>query len=218
MDAYSEAVPAAHQHFPEPKTERGRATCNRIVESATALMAERGIAAVSLDDVRAASGASKSQLYHYFADKDHLVATVIARRTQEIVELYDEQLGEIQNLADLDAFFDRVLADHRAVDFTMGCPIASLAGELAARTPESTAEISEAFSSIDAAMSAAMTRLADGGELPPGSAPDELATSVFALIEGGLLLAKNRASGTPLEIALNAARQLVGLPTRSLAA
>lgn len=209
MDAYADAVGVAQQ--PEPKTERGRATRNRIIEAATELMIERGIAAVSLDDVRAASGASKSQLYHYFADKDHLVATVVARRTQEIVEAYDEQLGEVRHLADLDAFFERVLADHRAVDFTMGCPIASLAGELAARTPESSAEISAAFASIDAAMGAAMERLSAAGELPPGTQPAPLATATFALIEGGLLLAKNRRSGAPLEASLDAARQLVGL-------
>lgn len=35
----------------------------------------------SLDDVIAAAGVSKGQLYHYFADKDDLVRAVIAHQT-----------------------------------------------------------------------------------------------------------------------------------------
>ena len=38
----------------------------------------------SLDDVIAAAGVSKSQLYHYFADKDDLVRAVIARQTARV--------------------------------------------------------------------------------------------------------------------------------------
>ena len=49
----------------EPKTGRGRASRERIVERAAELFAERGVAATSLDEVLAAAGAGKSQLYHY---------------------------------------------------------------------------------------------------------------------------------------------------------
>ena len=41
----------------EPKTERGRASRERIVERAAELFAERGIAATSVDEVLAAAGA-----------------------------------------------------------------------------------------------------------------------------------------------------------------
>ena len=50
----------------EPRTGRGRASRERIVEHAAELFAERGVAGASLDDVLAAAGAGKSQLYHYF--------------------------------------------------------------------------------------------------------------------------------------------------------
>src|SRR5579871_1836357 len=54
-------------------TDRGLATRDRIVAAAAALVAERGVAAISLDDVRAATRTSKSQLYHYFGGKQGLV-------------------------------------------------------------------------------------------------------------------------------------------------
>src|SRR5207249_1990789 len=61
-----------------PATAKGRATRERIVQAAAKLVAEKGAAGMSLDDVRARTGASRSQLYHYFEDRDDLVHAVIA--------------------------------------------------------------------------------------------------------------------------------------------
>src|SRR5262245_10979011 len=64
----------------EPRTGRGRASRERIVERAAELVAEHGVAGTSLDEVLAAAGASKSQHYHYFAGRDELVEAAVARR------------------------------------------------------------------------------------------------------------------------------------------
>src|SRR5262249_26320844 len=57
---------------PRALTERGAATRSRIVNAAADLMYEHGMEGTSLDEVMAASGVSKSQLYHYFTDQDVL--------------------------------------------------------------------------------------------------------------------------------------------------
>ncbi len=61
---------------PAPITDQGRATRGRIVAAAAALIGERGAAGTSLDDVRAATASSKSQLYHYLGDKHGLVQAI----------------------------------------------------------------------------------------------------------------------------------------------
>lgn len=58
-------------------TAKGRAMRDRIVESAAELVFAGGARETTLDDVRSAVGASKSLLYHYFADKDELLRAVI---------------------------------------------------------------------------------------------------------------------------------------------
>ncbi len=60
-----------------PSTEKGRRTRERIVQAAVELVAERGAAAVSLDDVGSTAPASRSQLYHYFDDRDDLIRAVV---------------------------------------------------------------------------------------------------------------------------------------------
>ena len=59
-----------------PRTARGRATRERILQAATDLISERGVAGTSLDDVRELARASKSQLYLYFPDRDALLREV----------------------------------------------------------------------------------------------------------------------------------------------
>ena len=56
-----------------PKTARGAATRARIVDAATGLVRAHGAANTTIDAVIEASKVSKSQIYHYFTDKDDLV-------------------------------------------------------------------------------------------------------------------------------------------------
>jgi len=53
-------------------TARGAATRDRIVAAAADLMYVKGVHATTLDDIRTATGTSKSQLYRHFPDKGTL--------------------------------------------------------------------------------------------------------------------------------------------------
>src|SRR6201991_2115823 len=58
-------------------TPRGEATRSRIVESAADLVLAGGIGGTSLDDIRAGTSTSKSQLFHYFpGGKSELVGAI----------------------------------------------------------------------------------------------------------------------------------------------
>ena len=105
----------------EPKTERGRASRERIVERAAELFAERGIAVTSVDEVLAAAGAGKGQFYHYFRGRDELAAAAVGYRCAQVVAGLTEALGGVSSLPGLEqalaafiAGFDaweRLLAD-----------------------------------------------------------------------------------------------------------
>ena len=66
-------------------TAKGERTRARIVEEAAALIHDRGVAATTLEDVKAAASVSGSQLYHYFPDKNDLVQAVIDYQADTIV-------------------------------------------------------------------------------------------------------------------------------------
>ncbi len=72
--------------FGEPPPERADAARNRsrILAAAEALFAERGVAAVSMDDVAAAAGVGKGTLYRRFGDKAGLGIAVLDARERDL--------------------------------------------------------------------------------------------------------------------------------------
>ena len=73
-------------------TARGAATRERIVSAAADLVWAKGAGMTSLDDVMEASGASKSQLYHYFADKDALLREAAELQTRRVLDTHGQLL------------------------------------------------------------------------------------------------------------------------------
>jgi AcrR family transcriptional regulator len=67
---------------PPPAAERADAARNRrrVLDAAAALFAERGVDAVSMDDVVAAAGVGKGTLYRRFGDKAGLAAALLDDR------------------------------------------------------------------------------------------------------------------------------------------
>lgn len=72
--------------LPAAPAERADAARNRrrVLEAAAALFAERGVDAVSMDDVVAAAGVGKGTLYRRFGDKSGLAAAVLDERERDL--------------------------------------------------------------------------------------------------------------------------------------
>src|ERR1700756_2168270 len=115
----------------EPLTKKGRATRDRILQAAAELVAEKGAAGMSLDDVRARTGASRSQLYHYFEDRDDLVRTVVDVTTDAVIGVQGELLDHLDSWAGIDRWFDSLVQLQVDRQARGGCPIGSLAGHIA---------------------------------------------------------------------------------------
>src|SRR5579884_1603300 len=92
----------------EPRTAKGRATRERVLDAATELVFEHGVAGTTLDDVRAAADVSKSQLYHYFADKHDLVHAVIDRTIQQVLDAQPE-LADLSSWAAISRWLDELV-------------------------------------------------------------------------------------------------------------
>src|SRR5215472_8236460 len=94
----------------QPRTARGRATRERILTAATTLIAERGVAGTSLDDVCERAQASKSQLYLYFADRNALLRAVAAATCDEVVALQADALAACDSLAGIERYMDTLVS------------------------------------------------------------------------------------------------------------
>jgi AcrR family transcriptional regulator len=178
-------------------TPKGARTRARIVEEAAALIHERGVAGTTLDDVRVAAEVSGSQMYHYFADKNELVQAVIDYQADAIV---DRNRHALSSANGVEAWRKMVMAAAKRTKAKGGCALGSLVGQLAECDPEARALIAAGFDQWAAAIS---DGLRSHGKLPSGIDPDDLATTLLATLEGGLLLAQVQRSTRPFETAVN---------------
>src|ERR1700745_1433359 len=129
----------------EPRTRPGRATRARIVQAATDLVAERGVAGTSLDDVRERAHASKSQLYLYFDDRDALMRGVAQAACDLVMATEVEERAEFDSLAGIERSLLWQVAVQVERQARGGCPIGSLAGQLAERDEGARLALADGF-------------------------------------------------------------------------
>ena len=190
-------------------TAKGRATRDRIVRAAAELVAERGVAAVNLDDVGRRARTSRSQLYHYFDDKADLVHAVVDATSEAVLGAQDGLLEHLDSWAGIDRWFNALVELQRERHARGGCPIGSLAGQLAERDPQARAAIADGLGRWEAHLREGLTRMREHGKLAPDANPAKLATTTMAALQGGLLLTQVRRDPEQLRIALDGARTLL---------
>jgi AcrR family transcriptional regulator len=189
----------------QPATVKGRETRERIVRAAAELVAERGVAGTSLDDVRTRAHASKSQLYHYFADRDDLMRAVAGAVSDDVVLGQTELFAQLDTIEGLRAWADALVALQQSRDSKGGCPIGSLAGQLAEQDDGARLALADGLERWESAIREGLERMAARGELRPGADPGALAQRTLAAVQGGLLLTQIRRDPGELRSAMDGA-------------
>ena len=184
-------------------TPKGRATRERIVAAAAELMSQRGVARTTIEDIQEAAAVSTSQMYHYFADKGDLVAAVIDFQTDRVLAVQHLGLDRLECLEDLRRWRDIMVDMMRRLGCVGGCPIGSLANDLAETDPLARAQVARSFAQWETMIRDGLKAIAARGELPDGTEVDNLALATLAAIQGGLLLSQVRRDTAPLEAAVD---------------
>ena len=185
-------------------TAKGRATRARIVEAASRLIFERGVAGTSLDDVKVSADVSSSQLYHYFADKAALVSAVVVHQVNSVLDGQAPHLSKLGGMAALRAWRNALVAIRRELKCEGGCPIGSLVSELAESDAKLRGEVAAGFRRWEASIGDGLRTMQARGELREDADVDSLATAILAAAQGGILLTQAHRTTVPLEIALDA--------------
>ncbi|WP_026911795.1 TetR/AcrR family transcriptional regulator [Patulibacter minatonensis] len=189
----------------EPTTARGRATRERIVLAAAGLVAERGVAGMSLDDVCAQAPASKSQLYHYFDGRDDLQQAVAETTCGTVMDVQADVLGGFDTLDGAERYLDALVALQEQRGARGGCPIGSLAGQLAEHHEGSRLALADGFDRWETGFRVGLQAMADRGDLRAGTEVATVATQVLAAVQGGLLLTQVRRDARQVRIAMDGA-------------
>ncbi|WP_171166698.1 TetR/AcrR family transcriptional regulator [Streptomyces sp. I05A-00742] len=172
----------------------------RVLDAAEGLFYGRGLQAVGMDTIRAASGVSLKRLYQIFASKDSLVEAYLCRRDERwrasLERFADERPAGSERVL---AVFDWLHRWFREPDFR-GCAFVNSYGELGAAHPG----VAAAARSHKDAFRRYLAGLVAGA-----GAPDALTGQILLLAEGAITTAAISGSPEPALHAREAARVLL---------
>ncbi|HEX4255842.1 MAG TPA: TetR/AcrR family transcriptional regulator, partial [Streptosporangiaceae bacterium] len=165
-------------------TSKGTATRQRIVEGAAALVRDQGAANVSLDDIRAATSTSKSQLFHYFPDgRSDLLLAVARYEAQQVLDDQQPLLGQLTSQAAWEAGRDRVIEKYRAQG--PGCPLSALTSQLGLADPAIRDVVTDLYARWHEYLADGVRALVAAGEIDPGTDVADAATAILTAVAGG---------------------------------
>lgn len=166
-------------------TAKGLATRQRIIEGAAAEIRERGVAATTLDDVRASTQTSKSQLFHYFpGGKDQLLLAVATHEAQRVLDDQQPYLGELTSWAAWQRWRDAVMERYRRQG--QHCPLAVLMSEIGRSTPGAQAVTSALIRQWHDEIAAGVRAMQEQGKVTNQFDADRVAAALLAGIQGGV--------------------------------
>ncbi|MFF4901826.1 TetR/AcrR family transcriptional regulator [Streptomyces sp. NPDC001068] len=187
------------------RTPRGLETRSRIVDSAAKLFYVRGVNATTLDDIRLASGTSKSQLYNHFRDKRALIHAVIDVQSTFVLAREEQRLRGVKTLAGLRRWRDALVQANALQDGSYGCALGAMSIELSDHDEQSRQALNASFDAWQRMLVETLTRLRDLGVLTENADPRRLGTGLLAALQGGYVLAQNAHSSEPMAVAVDMA-------------
>lgn len=186
-------------------TARGAKTRARIVAAAADLMYIQGVGATTLDDVIAASGVSKSQLYRHFAGKAALVRAVIDHTGERVIERERDALGHVSTIPGLRRWRDALVQNNALRHGAYGSALGSLASEVSDHDDVARRALSQLFIEWQGLLAGALRRLQDSGALPAEAPIDQLATGLMGALQGGYMLAQTARDVAPMATSIDMA-------------
>ncbi|MET9245330.1 TetR/AcrR family transcriptional regulator [Nonomuraea sp. NPDC003709] len=169
-------------------------TRQQILDAAQTLFQRQGYHATGVNQILSEAGAPKGTLYFHFpGGKEQLAVETVTRAAAEWGQAIDAVLAQADPAAAAHAITDLLGTVLQQSGFRDGCPLATVALEIAADSDQVQAACSHGYQHWITLIAA---RLRERGI--PDDAAAELAVFILSTIEGALLLARVQRDTAPL--------------------
>jgi AcrR family transcriptional regulator len=183
-------------------TQKGQATRTRIIEGAAQVLREQGVAFATLDDVRARTATSKSQLFHYFpGGKDQLLLMVAQYEADRVLDDQQPYLGCLDSWQAWYNWRDAVV--QRYEEQGDQCPLGSLFQQIGRSTPGARAIAVELTRQWQQSLAAGIQALQDRGLISTDLDVEQAAAALLAGLQGGVSILLSTGQSTHLRAVLD---------------
>lgn len=166
----------------------------KIILIAKDVIHSKGFQATSINDILEAANIGKGQFYHYFSSKYELGLAVV----DYLIQTWNQQLiqGILKSDEDpstkLDKMLEWAVHSHEQMPIKHGCPIGNLAIEMSQHDEEFRRRIQRFFDDWIQGIEDTLNEMVEKGQLNSDRNNKKWAQSIVAMIEGAILLMKNK--------------------------
>jgi TetR/AcrR family transcriptional repressor of nem operon len=191
----------------------------RLLKTTTDLLLTHSYSSVSVDELCARAGVTKSSFYHFFSSKYDLALAALDTfgqtfRQQVLIPAFASDIPPQERpLRFFDLMYEIQWADWKATGHVNGCFAGNMTLEMSVQEAVIRASVERIFSSWQEAIEGALREAIDAGILPRQMNPILTAQSFLAYIEGAILLAKSRNDPHLIKRLREGARTLLHLET-----
>jgi TetR/AcrR family transcriptional regulator, transcriptional repressor for nem operon len=165
------------------KVDQRERSHETILDSASRLLREKGIAGASVSDVMRGAGLTVGGFYAHFKSKEALIDDALRRTAREMRARLFARLEEKPAADRLEVVVKRYLSSAHRDALSVGCPFPAVVGEIGTTAP---AHIDVLADELNVFVSELREHTSAGGALPSRRA----AIGLIALMYGGLSLAR----------------------------
>jgi len=184
----------------KPKTSKRDA----LIDTAKALLWERGFEAMSPKAVLRHSGAGQGSLYHHFEGKRDLAATALEQINAEAREDLDRRIRpDLDPMARIFAYLDAPR------DGLKGCRLGRLANEQAIFDPVLGPIVADYFRYIEEHLARAIKDAKHIGTLPQALKPKDVARTLIAAVQGGYVISRVHNDAGALNDSIRGAKSML---------
>ncbi|PWT95983.1 MAG: TetR/AcrR family transcriptional regulator [Bacteroidetes bacterium] len=162
-----------------------------IIEKTAPLFNTKGFAGTSLNDMVSATGLTKGSIYGNFKNKDEVAAAAFECNFERIEELIEEEMKSHRTYRSKLLAYAKVYENFLKEPFPIGgCPILNTAIESDDTHPELKKKANAALISWKYSIAQLIKKGIEGKEFKKSTNPDQIAITLLALLEGGIMIGK----------------------------
>ncbi len=170
---------------------KGENTRKYIIMKSAELFNQRGYAGSSLSDITEVTGIKRGGIYRHFACKDEIALEAydyaVGIVNEKFADAAKEQQSAIGKILSIFKVYEQVV-EHPP--FIGGCPVLNTAIESDDTHPELRKKAQQSIERMLQNIKGILYEGIKNGELKPNFDTDALATFIFSVLEGGIMLSK----------------------------
>jgi TetR/AcrR family transcriptional repressor of nem operon len=178
--------------------KKGDLTRQRIIALAAPLFNRRGFDGCSMHDVMDATGLEKGGLYRHFASKQELAAEAFLYSLDQAIKTRTDGLDHIPGALSKLAWIIRRFVETPG-PVPGGCPLLNTAVDADDGNPILRKLARKAFADWKHRLAVIIAEGIQSGEIRRSTSPDQLANTIIAALEGGLVLSRIHGSREALK-------------------